>query len=109
MFIRLCRQPGENVTQRELADDLTLTSSGITRLIDRMEEAALVRRLPSPGDRRSVLVEPTDQGRAVFLETATVHARVVERYFVTPVTGDDYARLTSSLTGIHEALRDATD
>ncbi|MFI2436382.1 MarR family winged helix-turn-helix transcriptional regulator [Streptomyces sp. NPDC018693] len=106
VLIRLCRRPDENVTQRELADDLTLTSSGITRLVDRMEEAGLVRRVPAPGDRRSVLVQSTQDGRTAFLQAAAVHARVVERYFVAPVAQDDYARLTSSLSQIHQALRD---
>ncbi|MFF6784542.1 MarR family transcriptional regulator [Streptomyces sp. NPDC012510] len=105
VLIRLCRKPDERVSQRRLADDLTLTSGGITRLIDRMEGAALVRRVPSPGDRRSVLVEATEGGRAVFVQAAAVHARVVERYFVAPLTRDDYVRLTGSLSEIHEALR----
>ncbi|GGX77611.1 MarR family winged helix-turn-helix transcriptional regulator [Streptomyces anandii] len=104
VFIRLCRRPGEDVTQRRLADDLTLTSGGVTRLIDRMEEAGLVRRVPSPEDRRSVLVEPTRQGRAVFLRAAAVHADVVERYFVAPLDREDYTRLTASLQAIREAL-----
>ncbi|MEV5439808.1 MarR family winged helix-turn-helix transcriptional regulator [Streptomyces sp. NPDC052682] len=105
VLIRLCRQPGEEVSQRHLADDLTLTSSGTTRLIDRMEEAGLVRRVPSPVDRRSILVEPTDQGRAVFLRAASVHTRVVERYFVQPVPPGDYARFTGALREINGALR----
>ncbi|MDX3530771.1 MarR family transcriptional regulator [Streptomyces sp. ID05-39B] len=109
VFIRLCRTPGEKVFQRQLADDLTLTSSGTTRLIDRMEEAALVRRVPSPEDRRSILVEPTDHGRTVFVQAATVHSRVIERYFVAPVARDDYTRLTGALSDIKEALRDAAD
>lgn len=106
VLIRLCRDPDEEVSQRELADDLTLTSSGITRLIDRMEEADLVRRAPSPGDRRSVLVEPTDHGHAVFLRAVAVHSQVVERYFVAPLADADYTRLTSSLGEIHRALRE---
>lgn len=106
VLIRLCRKPNERVSQRRLADDLTLTSGGITRLIDRMEAAALVRRVPSPGDRRSVLVEATEEGRAVFLRAAAVHARVVERYFVAPLAHDDHARLTDALGEINEALRD---
>ncbi|MDQ0834572.1 DNA-binding MarR family transcriptional regulator [Streptomyces achromogenes] len=109
VLIRLSRKPGEEVSQRQLADDLTLTSSGTTRLIDRMEEADMVRRVPSPDDRRSVLVEPTDHGRTLFLQAAAVHSRVVERYFVTPVARDDYRRLTGALGDINEALRDATD
>jgi len=106
VLIRLCQKPGEKVSQRQLADDLTLTSSGTTRLIDRMEEAGLVRRAPSPGDRRVALVEPTADGRTAFLRGAAVHARVVEEFFVKPLAADDYARLTSALSEIDKALRD---
>jgi len=63
VLIRLCRRPGEEVSQRQLADDLTLTSSGTTRLIDRMEDAGLVQRLASPGDRRVAFVQPTAERR----------------------------------------------
>ncbi|WP_332872011.1 MarR family transcriptional regulator [Streptomyces triticisoli] len=66
-LVRPCRQPGEAVSQRDLADDLTLTSSGVTRLVDRMEETGLVRRVPSPEDRGAVRVEPAGQGRAAAL------------------------------------------
>jgi DNA-binding MarR family transcriptional regulator len=97
---------GEEVSQRALADDLTLTSSGITRLVDRMEAADLVRRVPSPEDRRSVLVEATEHGRTVFLRAAEAHGQVVERYLVAPLAPADYRRLTASLHEVHQALRD---
>jgi hypothetical protein len=45
----------------------------------------------------------------VFLDAATVHSRIVEQYFVTPVARDDYTRLTGALSDINEALRDAAD
>ncbi|MFC8666958.1 MarR family winged helix-turn-helix transcriptional regulator [Streptomyces sp. NPDC057199] len=108
VLIRLCRKPGDKVSQRQLADELTLTSSGTTRLIDRMEEAGLVRRAPSPGDRRVALVEPTAEGRTAFLRGAAVHTRVVEEFFVKPLAADDYARLTSALSEIDKALRGDT-
>ncbi|WP_105967916.1 MarR family winged helix-turn-helix transcriptional regulator [Streptomyces geranii] len=106
VLIRLCRQPGEEVSQRRLADDLTLTSGGTTRLIDRMEAAGLVRRASSPGDRRVALVEPTAEGRTAFLSGAAIHARVVEEFFVGPLTPDDYARFTDALSLIDKALRE---
>ncbi|MFD5481480.1 hypothetical protein [Streptomyces hawaiiensis] len=62
--------------------------------------------MPAPGDRRSVLVEATDHGRAVFLRAADVHAQVVKRYFVAPVARADYGRLTHALGKIEKALRD---
>ena len=108
VLIRLCRRPGEEVSQRRLADDLTLTSSGTTRLIDRMEDAGLVRRVPSAEDRRVALVEPTPDGRTAFLRAAAVHAQVVEKYFVKPLTADDYTQLTGALGEIDKALRDDT-
>ncbi|MEU1519078.1 MarR family transcriptional regulator [Streptomyces sp. NPDC005811] len=108
VLIRLCRKPGEQVSQRQLADDLTLTSSGTTRLIDRMEEAGLVCRVQSPGDRRVVLVEPTAEGRTAFLHAAAVHAEVVEKYFVQPLTADDHAQLIGALSVIDKALREGT-
>ena len=43
----------------------TLVTSGtMTNRIDRLEQAGLVRRHPDPTDKRGVLVELTDQGRA---------------------------------------------
>ncbi|MFD9393561.1 MarR family winged helix-turn-helix transcriptional regulator [Streptomyces sp. NPDC060000] len=108
VLIRLCRGPGEEISQRQLADDLTLTSSGTTRLIDRMEEAGLVRRVPSPEDRRVALVEPTTEGRGTFLRAAAVHARLVEQFFVGPLAADDYVRLTHALSEIDKTLREAT-
>ncbi|MFD9093192.1 MarR family winged helix-turn-helix transcriptional regulator [Streptomyces collinus] len=107
VLIRLCRRPDEEVSQRQLADDLTLTSSGTTRLIDRMEDAGLVRRLASPEDRRVAFVQPTAEGRTAFLRAAAVHSRVVEEYFVRPLAAEDYAHLTSALGQIDKALRDA--
>jgi len=42
----------------ELQALLALSSSAFTGALDRMEKADLVRRVPSPSDRRSFIVEP---------------------------------------------------
>jgi DNA-binding MarR family transcriptional regulator len=42
---------------------MELSSGAMTNRLDRLEEADLVRRLPDPEDRRSVVVELTDHGR----------------------------------------------
>jgi DNA-binding MarR family transcriptional regulator len=47
----------------ELARRAELTSGAMTSRLDALEKAGLVRRLPDPADRRSVLVELTDEGR----------------------------------------------
>jgi len=45
-----------------LAKRMELSSGAMTNRLDRLEEADLVRRLPDPDDRRSVVVELTDHG-----------------------------------------------
>ena len=46
------------MTIGELQRHLALGSSTLTGAIDRMEKIALVRRVPSPTDRRATLIEP---------------------------------------------------
>ena len=52
------------LTQRQLAERLSLTSGAITMLVDRLEASGWVRRLPHPSDRRSTLVELSRQALA---------------------------------------------
>lgn len=51
-------------TAGELAVATGLRPAATTVLIDRLTERGFVRRVPSPDDRRKVLVELTEEGRA---------------------------------------------
>src|SRR5699024_8720953 len=44
---------------------LQVHPTSITNVVDRLEAAGLVRRLPHPSDRRTTLVEITDDGRGL--------------------------------------------
>ncbi len=55
------------------------SSSTLTGTIDRMERAELVRRVPAPRDRRSILIEPADW-------PAARRAEVVETLLATEKT-----------------------
>jgi len=59
----------------ELARKHDLSSAAMTNRLDRLEQAGLVRRLPNPSDRRSVLVELTDAGQRVWERSVDVQAR----------------------------------
>lgn len=58
-------QAGEPLSLGVLAADQQCARSNITQIIDRLESEGLVRRLPDPNDRRSVLAELTDEGAAL--------------------------------------------
>ncbi|HEX4021404.1 MAG TPA: MarR family transcriptional regulator [Acidobacteriaceae bacterium] len=44
-------------TPGQLAKSTGLTTGGVTVMLDRLEKAAYIRRVPNPKDRRSVLIE----------------------------------------------------
>jgi DNA-binding MarR family transcriptional regulator len=56
--------PPFRLTPGELARGLMLSPAAMTNRLDRLEKAALVARSLDPGNRRSILVELTAQGRA---------------------------------------------
>jgi MarR family transcriptional regulator, 2-MHQ and catechol-resistance regulon repressor len=74
VLIRLSRSEEGQLTMGALADQVTLTTGGVTRLIDRMETAGLVERLPCPTDRRVSYAAITEGGRAKLDEAAGTHA-----------------------------------
>jgi DNA-binding MarR family transcriptional regulator len=63
--LRLLQDPpgGRPLSPSRLADLVVLTTGGMTKVIDRLERLALVRRLPDPNDGRGVLVALTPKGR----------------------------------------------
>lgn len=50
------------LTPSELAEDLLLTSGGMTVRLNRLQAAGLLERQPNPRDRRGVLVHLTPEG-----------------------------------------------
>jgi DNA-binding MarR family transcriptional regulator len=47
-----------SLTAGELAAHTQLTTGAVTGLVDRLERAGFVRRLPDPHDRRKVIIQP---------------------------------------------------
>ena len=49
-----------------LASTLMVTTGAMTNVLDRLEEAGLIRRVRNPADRRGAIVEATDDGVALW-------------------------------------------
>ncbi|MBM3141960.1 MAG: MarR family transcriptional regulator [Chloroflexi bacterium] len=54
---------GDGITIGELGDRVSLDSSTLTGIIDRMEKSGYVERKPNPDDRRSALVFLTEKAK----------------------------------------------
>ena len=59
--LRSCEAP-HRLSPKNLADTVVRTTGGMTKIIDRLQKAGLVERLPDPDDRRALLVGLTRKG-----------------------------------------------
>ncbi|MBW1642103.1 MAG: MarR family transcriptional regulator [Deltaproteobacteria bacterium] len=51
-----------------LAERLRLTNPTLTGIVDRLEIAGMVERIPNPSDRRSILINLTEKGASISAE-----------------------------------------
>jgi DNA-binding MarR family transcriptional regulator len=97
------RREGRRSSPGTLARDLELSSGAMTSRLDRLEELGFVRRLPDPNDRRGVLVELTDEGRAAWDAAADVQGRK-EAFFASALSPDEQRQLNALLRKLMIAL-----
>jgi DNA-binding MarR family transcriptional regulator len=68
-----------------LAEEVTLSRTGLTRLVDRIEREGLLRREAAPEDRRGSYVVLTREGAAMLRRMWPVYERVLEESFAPAV------------------------
>ena len=93
-MLRLRKQV--RISPGALARDLDLSSGATTSRLDRLEGAGYIRRLPDPEDRRGVLVELTDAGRAAWESAIEVQGRK-EAFFASALTKAEQQQLNALL------------
>jgi len=86
---------GGYMTMGELAGQVALTSGGVTRLVDRLNEEGLAERRDCESDRRVQYVAITDAGRAKLAEAMSVHLVELEREFIGRVSPEELETLVT--------------
>jgi DNA-binding MarR family transcriptional regulator len=74
------RSPTGRPKMSELAEWLTLSRGGITKLVDRLQDAGYLERVACAHDRRSFQAELTPAGERMLAEMRAVYAAEVERH-----------------------------
>jgi DNA-binding MarR family transcriptional regulator len=95
----------DGVGMTELANRILASKSGLTRVIDRMESAGLVRRERPPEDRRVVKVFITPEGAATLREARVVHHRGIHEHFVKHLSEPELASVADMLEAVREHVR----
>jgi DNA-binding MarR family transcriptional regulator len=92
VLVALSEAPGERARMHELADRVVLSRSGLTRLVDRLEAAGLVRREASTTDRRGAFAVLTEDGKATLLRTWPAYARGIAAHFARHLSEEEADR-----------------
>ena len=104
VLLALSRAPDRRMRRVDLADQVLLTQSGITRLLHGLEEAGLVCRADCPTDRRVVYAELTDGGHERLRAAAKTHVRDIEQLFAARLSGEELATLEGILARFAGAM-----
>jgi DNA-binding MarR family transcriptional regulator len=83
----LYRRPGRSLRVKELANEVVLSPTAMSRFVDRVEAAGCVRRDPDPQDRRALQVALTDEGIDLLRRMWPVYKRGIERHFAAHLDG----------------------
>jgi DNA-binding MarR family transcriptional regulator len=95
----------EGIPMNELADRILYSKSGFTRVVDRMEEAGLVRRVRPEHNRRTILVVMTEQGDETKERARRHHRDGIERHFAGHLSAADVKALIRALEKVRAHVR----
>lgn len=97
VLLRLSEAPRGRLRMIDLSGRLCVSKSGITQLVDRLEEAGLVEREASTSDRRLTYARIMPQGRKTLRQARPVIGSAVEEHFARHLSGDEMRSLHKSL------------
>jgi DNA-binding MarR family transcriptional regulator len=97
--------PPYRMSPSRINEALALSSGGVSKTIDRLESAELVRRMPDPNDGRGVLVALTARGRKL---AAKIFDAGLAKYTQTieGLSGPERRRLVESLGKLLDAFEE---
>jgi DNA-binding MarR family transcriptional regulator len=104
VLVKLEETP-DGLRMNELAERILYSKSGFTRVVDRLEEAGLVRRVRPENDRRSILVLLTDEGRTTMERARRHHRHAIEQHFSRHLSDTDVKALTRALEKVSTHAR----
>jgi len=100
----LRRSPGGRLRVNELAREVVLSPTAMSRFVDRAVAAGVVAREPDPDDRRAQQVVLTDEGLALLRRMWPVYRRGIAEHFAGQLHGDP-GELAATLRRIADSAR----
>jgi DNA-binding MarR family transcriptional regulator len=105
VLLRLGRSAGQRLRMTDLATQTALSTSGITRVVDRLEQRGLAVRETCPSDRRGAYAVLTASGRDLIAGVLRQHVRDIDRWFTGLLTEDQLNALLGALRVVRDEVR----
>jgi DNA-binding MarR family transcriptional regulator len=97
VLLRLAHAPDRRMRRVDLAEQVLLTASGITRLLDGLERSGFVERAACATDRRVVYAVLTEDGLDKLRTAARTHLAQIEALFSARLDEHELEELTTLL------------
>jgi DNA-binding MarR family transcriptional regulator len=97
VLLRLSRAPERRMRRVDLAEQVLLSASGVTRLLDGLERQGLVERAACSADRRVVYAVLTEAGLERLRAAAETHFAQIDAILDARFDADEMAQLTALL------------
>src|SRR5215471_2089461 len=88
----------------DLASSIVLSPSGLSKLLDRMEDSGMIQRDPDPRDARSTFARITPKGRALVTKARASHHRFLQQAFGNALDRRDADDLARIMRNIHDEI-----
>jgi DNA-binding MarR family transcriptional regulator len=106
LLLAIERSPTGRPRMSELAEWLTLSRGGITKLVDRLEQAGYIERLSCSDDRRSLQAELTGPGKEMLEEMRAVYEVELGRH-LSALSAEEAELITAALGKVTGSTCDA--
>ncbi len=99
-LLTIAQTPGRRIRMGSLAEQVLLSKSGVTRLVDRLVNDGLVERSTCSTDARGAEAVLTDRGLTRLRAASRTHLRGISEHFLAVVETDDLESLERAMTAV---------
>ena len=108
VLLELSAADDQGLTMSDLAGRVVLSRTRVSRVVDELVDAGLVRREANPADARSAFAMLTAEGRARFRQAAPIYLAGIEQHFAQALPDSDLRAVVRALGRVREAAPSAT-
>lgn len=100
-------QAHDGLRMQTLGEQVVLSRTRVSRIVDELESRSLVARHADPRDGRATLVSVTKEGTAAFRGAAPIYLEGITKHFTSHLTPDEQRSVTEGLSRVVASAQDS--